>query len=72
MNSQSLKAYLEPRSNLVGFGVGCAIVAVVALYTIFLLQVQTSDGQVSPGEDQDLEVADVLGDLDTFLITRSS
>lgn len=72
MNSQSLKAYLEPRSNLVGFGVGCAVVAVVALYTIFLLQDQTSDGQLSPGEDQDSEVADVLGDLETFLSTKSS
>ena len=58
--------------NLVGFGVGCAIVAVVALYTIFLLQVQTSDGHLSPGENQDLEVADVLGDLETFLSTKSS
>lgn len=72
MNSQSLKAYLEPRSNLVGFGVGCAIVAVVALYTIFLLQVQTSDGQESPSENLDSEVADVLGDLETFLRTKSS
>ena len=72
MKSQSLKSYLEPRSNLVGFGVGCAIVAVVALYTIFLLKVQTSDGPVSPGENQDSEVADVLGDLETFLSTKSS
>lgn len=72
MDSQSLKPYLEPRSNILGFGIGCAIVAVVALYSIFLLQIQTSDGQVSPDENQDSEMADVLGDLETFLSTKSS
>ncbi|MXW54606.1 MAG: hypothetical protein F4X44_01980 [Gammaproteobacteria bacterium] len=72
MVNQSLKSYLEPRSISLGFGIGGALLAVVALYWIFLLQLQSPDGQRSVVQDVDSGEANVLEDLDSFLAVNSS
>lgn len=72
MANQSLKSYLEPGSMILGFGVGGALVVVVALYWIGLLQLQSPDGQQSSVQDVDSDVANVLEDLDSFLAANSS
>ncbi len=55
-----------------GFGIGGALVAVVALYWIGLLQLQSPDGQQSAVRNVDSGVANVLEDLDGFLAANSS
>ena len=72
MDNQALKSYLEPGSIIVGVGLGCVLVAAVALYSTFLLQVQSEDGRASQSDNLESVEDNVLEDLKSFLGTNPS